>query len=155
MNDLPLRDIHLPAPIDWWPPAPGWIGLGVLLLVLLLIVLLRSRKKATPLALAIRQLESLRGSGQSPREGLKALNALLKQAAMSTYGRDSVAGLEGEGWRAFLAQKTGDEALRGALGQLLTEGGYHASSPTEARLEDAFLCAEAALKAFAADFKAR
>lgn len=22
--DLPLRDIHLPEPVSWWPLAPGW-----------------------------------------------------------------------------------------------------------------------------------
>ena len=23
-NALPLRDLHLPDAIGWWPPAPGW-----------------------------------------------------------------------------------------------------------------------------------
>ncbi|MGD2138441.1 MAG: DUF4381 family protein, partial [Gammaproteobacteria bacterium] len=30
-----LRPLHPPAPVEWWPPAPGWWVLGVLLLALL------------------------------------------------------------------------------------------------------------------------
>jgi hypothetical protein len=31
-TDLPLRDIHLPAPVSWWPLAPGWwVSLALLL----------------------------------------------------------------------------------------------------------------------------
>jgi hypothetical protein len=33
--DLPLRDIHLPTPVSWWPLAPGWwfcMGMAVLAL---------------------------------------------------------------------------------------------------------------------------
>lgn len=28
-----LRDIHLPDPVSWWPPAPGWYGVLLLLII--------------------------------------------------------------------------------------------------------------------------
>ncbi len=34
-SQLPLRDIHLPGSIGWWPPAPGWWLLAGLLLAAL------------------------------------------------------------------------------------------------------------------------
>ena len=33
VSQLPLRDIHLPGPIGWWPPAPGWWLVAALVLV--------------------------------------------------------------------------------------------------------------------------
>ena len=35
-NTLQLHDIHLPDPAGWWPPAPGWWILALLLLALLI-----------------------------------------------------------------------------------------------------------------------
>ncbi|MGH8222486.1 MAG: DUF4381 family protein, partial [Woeseiaceae bacterium] len=23
-QQIPLRDLHLPEAVGWWPPAPGW-----------------------------------------------------------------------------------------------------------------------------------
>ena len=35
MNDaaLPLRDLRLPEPVGWWPPAPGWWILAAIVVV--------------------------------------------------------------------------------------------------------------------------
>ena len=46
-DQLPLRDLHLPDPVGWWPPAPGWWLLLATLAMLLiwLAVVLRSRHR--------------------------------------------------------------------------------------------------------------
>ncbi|MGD9296671.1 MAG: DUF4381 family protein, partial [Chromatiales bacterium] len=51
MNDpvaqsLQLRDIHLPPPPDFWPPAPGWWLLAMILVALLAWALVIAWKKA-------------------------------------------------------------------------------------------------------------
>ena len=61
MEPLPLRDIHLPEPVGWWPPAIGWwlLPVCVLGLIVLLIWLIRRRMRITPAKLALRELKSL------------------------------------------------------------------------------------------------
>jgi len=90
-----LRDIHLPEPISWWPPAPGWWFLALCGAVLLgwLATLLYRRYRANHYrrqALAkLHQLESQLESRREPQtesqQPLQALFALLRQTANSAY----------------------------------------------------------------------
>jgi LPXTG-motif cell wall-anchored protein len=105
MEPLPLRDIHLPAPIGWWPPAPGW-WLALLALVLLaagLAWLVRRRRRTAVVRLALRELETLRtDAGLTPNQRLQKLSILLRRVCLSVYAREDVAGLTGEAWLRWL-----------------------------------------------------
>ncbi|MDH3546898.1 MAG: DUF4381 domain-containing protein, partial [Gammaproteobacteria bacterium] len=59
-EDIPLRDLHLPAEIGWWPLAPGWwlvITLALIGIVLLARRALAARKLGAARRYALRELE--------------------------------------------------------------------------------------------------
>ena len=106
MNQLELRDIHLPDDSLWWPLAPGWW-----LLVLLLIVLaglfwwLRKHYRRRGLYRSCqRQFSQLRSDiikGQS-ENAVTEISTFLRRVLISYQGRDSSAGLSGENWIAAI-----------------------------------------------------
>lgn len=103
-----LRDIHLPAPVSWWPPAPGWwlAGFVALAVAAWLTYFLRRwflrnryRKVALNKLFLLDRNEKERASAV-----LEEIAALLRRVAMQTYGRQRVAPLAGDAWLAFLDQ---------------------------------------------------
>ena len=117
MNSQPdplsdLRDIHLPDPVSWWPPALGWwmvFGLGIVLIVL---AVWGYRRLRTPISYrsARHELKGLREAYAANRQDHKlvtGLSVLLRRYAMALYGREQVAGLTGQQWLNFL-DKTGN-----------------------------------------------
>lgn len=105
-----LRDIHLPASIGWWPPAYGWIILGVLALLLLLglagflihyVINNRAKRQALRLLETYRDvyLKQMNAQLTSAR-----ISELLKRVALVYYPREKIASLSGEAWIAFLNQ---------------------------------------------------
>jgi hypothetical protein len=103
-----LRDIHLPAPVDWWPPAPGWWLLGLLLLALLGAIsawALRRRRRRRYRRVALREVDAAYARWQQHNDArtfLQELNRLLKQAALSAFPPARVAALNGAQWLEFL-----------------------------------------------------
>jgi hypothetical protein len=120
-----LRDIHLPAPVSWWPPAPGWWVLLLLALIfaglVYLFYLRHRRNRWRQIALA----ELVRLRGETPDRLLPVLSVLLRRVAISRFPRHDVASLTGDAWLAFLDRALGDgAAFQSGAGRILLNGPY-------------------------------
>jgi hypothetical protein len=127
LPELPLRDIHLPAPVGWWPLAPGWwlLLVGIPLLVMLLVWLWRWLRRKTVKKLALLELESIERSALDARGKTQQLAILLRRTCLSVYPREQVASLVGEDWLVFLDGTFGKgKAFSTGAGRLLIEAPY-------------------------------
>ena len=139
-NDLPLRDIHLPPDIGWWPLAWGWwllIGLVLLGLVTLVWWLLKrptspKRINLSAQSSALQELTRIEQQYKNDPLGLvRELSVLLRRIAISLYGRRSVAGLTGLSWLQFLDQQGGTPVFSQRFQQALTELPYRAQGSAD------------------------
>lgn len=148
--DLPLRDIHIPDAIGWWPPAVGWWLLVVLVPLLLgfLFWLYKRLVRRTALKTARNMLKTLKNdSSLDNLTKIAELSALLRRVAISTDTRSKVAGLTGQNWLHYL-----DGSIKGAPfsegpGRLLLNAPYQKATPSEPALQDVFQLCEDWLKA--------
>ncbi len=107
-----LKDIHLPPPVSFWPPAPGWWILALLLSSSLFIggvLFYGQHKKRKPKTEALRILKDLQILYQNSKDevvSLRNLSNLLRRTALAYYDNDAVASLQGSSWLEFL-DKTG------------------------------------------------
>ncbi len=107
-DQLPLRDLHLPEPIGWWPLAPGWwlvIALVLFALGWLLWQAWRKYQFHAPRRYAIRELATLESEYFEHRNPVtlgQQLSELLRRAMMAYAPRHEVAGLTGEAWLEWL-----------------------------------------------------
>ena len=101
-----LRDIHLPEPVAFWPPAPGWwLVLGAALGAAALVWAWRGRRRASLRAAASEELLALEFAyleGRDPTNLAVGLSGLLRRVALMKFERGDVAALHGEEWMAFL-----------------------------------------------------
>ena len=131
-DTLPLHDIHLPAPIGWWPLAPGWwILCGLLFLVpLLLWGWWRFRQRRRMRYFALQQLEKLADLPET--ELLTALSRLLRQAAISHFPQQDCAGLNGQTWLEFLDRPLNDRPFSTGIGRCMSDAPYRPETQVDA-----------------------
>jgi hypothetical protein len=125
-----LRDYHLPATLSWWPPAPGWWLLGLLLISGLGVLawwLARRRRCHAAARQAVQELQVLRermAEQGDAGEFVRRLSILLRRFAMVSFSQRRVAALTGEAWLRFLDEHGGDGRFNQGVGRQLAELPY-------------------------------
>ncbi|MDT4817798.1 hypothetical protein FQZ97_508820 [compost metagenome] len=136
MNPLDqLEPLIAPPPVAWWPPAPGWWLLALLLPLLLGLAwrlrhrLSPRRRPAVEQPLDPQRQAALDALAALPKPyaaaagpWLQQLNALLKRLCRSHYPNDPCHTLSGRAWLAFLDSRCPAAGLTRWM--VLVEGGY-------------------------------
>jgi hypothetical protein len=124
-----LRDIHAAAPVPWWPPAPGWWVLAILLLVLLtwLLRLARARYKIRQrrkqMLAWVDHLNASIDPQRDPQAYLSTLNRIFKLVALRAFPGQQCAVLAGQDWADFLVDKMKTSTSADSL-SVLASGPY-------------------------------
>ncbi len=125
-----LRAYHLPGPVSWWPPAPGWwllAGLAVLACLVALGWALGRRRRRAAARAALVELAGLRTAyarDRDPARFASELSRLLRRLALARFPRGEVAGLVGQRWLGFLDAHGGGGRFREGAGRLLADAPY-------------------------------
>lgn len=127
-----LASLYEPEPIGFSFAAPGWYGLGILLILVLVYLLskfiMSYRRKAYRRA-AVKTLNSLGREELADRDKIKEILLVLKLVAIKTYGREKVASLFGREWLKFL-EDTGKTSNFTAFEPVISEMVYCEHEPT-------------------------
>jgi hypothetical protein len=124
-----LRDIHAAAPVPWWPPAPGWWVLAILLLVLLtwLLRLARARYKIRQrrkqMLAWVDHLNASIDPQRDPQAYLSTLNRIFKLVALRAFPGQQCAVLAGQDWADFLKEKMKNSTSADSI-SVLASGPY-------------------------------
>lgn len=134
-----LRDIHMPEPVSWWPPAPGWWLLlaSILLCVAGLGLWLKRRKakQAPPkqfsqpevIDQALCELDQLATADSNTVAA--ELSALLRRVAIALRPEDDhIAGLCGDAWLNWLDAQWDDRAFSEGEGRMLLDAAYRSDA---------------------------
>lgn len=122
-EQIPLRDLHLPDPVGWWPLAPGWwvlIALAVAGIVYLLYRQYRRWRHNRLRRIALAELSRVYNNYRQGTDALtlaKDISELLRRAMLAYSPRAEVAGLTGEQWLAWLDRGLDDQPFTTGVGR--------------------------------------
>ncbi|MEM7016166.1 MAG: DUF4381 domain-containing protein [Pseudomonadota bacterium] len=144
MNQDPLsqlHDIQMPDPISFWPPAPGWWVLGVLMLAGLVFLVIRGwrwharRAFKRQALIEARDIYSHYQQYHDDGKLIADMSILLKRVALMRFGPAEVAALQGQDWLEFLDRVDRSAAFTQGVGSVLAEGPYRPNAEVKGQPE--------------------
>lgn len=126
---LALRDIHLPDPVSWWPPAAGWwilISIAILGFVFIIVWRKIQQKKRIKKA-ALAEFENIRTAYQNdinPALLARSLSTLLRRICLSYYPHTNVPGMTGKQWLSYLDDTAEVKGFQTGSGKILATAPY-------------------------------
>lgn len=143
-NQLPLKDIHLPESVGWWPPAIGWWILAFLipLLIVLGIWLFKRITRKTALKTAKAILNSIKqDENLDDYQKVCQMSVLIRRTAISCFPRSETASLTGKEWLLFLDTPLQDQRFSDGIGKLLVDAPYQQQIKDNSKINALFgLC---------------
>jgi len=126
---LDLRDIHAAPPPAFWPPAPGWWLLAVIVLIALVVLAVwawRRYRRHRQEQLILLEVERLSNcySIENSIGFITDISTLLRRVAIRRYSLAAVASLTGADWLRFLDETGGAGDFANGVGQVLETGPY-------------------------------
>lgn len=124
-----LRDIHTAPAVPWWPPAPGWWVLALLLLLVLawlarrLIARYRVHQRRKQMLGWVDHLNASIDPTRDPHAYLSTLNRIFKLVALRAFPGQHCAVMAGQSWADFLIDKMNGSNSAGSL-NVLASGPY-------------------------------
>lgn len=122
-----LRDIQLPEPVSWWPPALGWWLLTAVLVVVAVVITRLLKVKQAKWRFQRESLARLEASYRAWQQTedadayIDSASALLRQIAIAYGGRARVAHLSGDPYLAYLGELSVGGVGRGMQRHLGTD----------------------------------
>ncbi|GAA4825583.1 hypothetical protein GCM10011365_06050 [Marinicella pacifica] len=135
---LPLRDVHLPAEPGFWPPAPGWWILAVMVLILLIgfgFWWRRHRYRHNKWQRMRLLLLTIRQNHQSHGDDVRFardLSNLLRRFTRYELQDPVAAGLSGQSWIQFLNRDLSEPVFE-AFKETLTRDLYRPQAQIETK----------------------
>ena len=129
-SQIPIRDLHLPDPIGWWPLAPGWwvlIALALLGLAWLAVRALRAYRVGAARRYALRVLKRIESAWESGDNVVSVgveMSELVRRTMLAYAPRTDVAGLTGDAWLDWLDRGLANPVFVTGPGRLLIELPY-------------------------------
>ena len=136
MNELPLKDIHLPDASLWWPLAPGWwlLLISAILIIYFMPKFLRWLRWKPVKKLSLRELDRIRAdmnNGVDEHRVSQQISILLRRTVISYSGRAVGASTTGKNWVEQLNNLAGDECFTTEQNEWLSIGQYQSAARCE------------------------